>query len=212
MWRTAALIEGAWEQSEPIVIEGTPPSLVQVLGTVRTAMTDAVNLRNHLEEEESVASTGKFVGSHDAIARWSALAEAEAGEYKDDTPGGLEALEEALAYFSETPTDGRPETLAWHDHTTAIFRIPPGARHVTIDYTPGQQDENRLLRYKDRTTAEHELETILDARGYHGPRAPSSITGVPCAGRDGDSAHRLPACRDTSSHGFCAGLSGGSRR
>src|SRR5262249_51196508 len=155
MWRTAALIEGAWEQSEPIVIDGTPPSLVQVLGTVRSAMSDAVNLRNHLEEEESVAFTGKFAGSHDSIARWSALAEGEGSEYKGETPGRLEALEEAIAYFTETSTDGRPDTLAWHDHTAAIIRIPPGAGQVTIDYTPSQPDESRLKRYKDRATPDH---------------------------------------------------------
>jgi pimeloyl-ACP methyl ester carboxylesterase len=166
MWRTASLINGVWEQSEPHVIEGTPPSLAQVLAKARTA--EASNVVQHLEEEQSVALVGNFVASHDAIARWSALAEAEAAAHSADASGKVESMEEALGYFAVTNIDSRPDTLAWHDHTTAIIRIPRNAGHITIDYTPSQPDEARVKRYTDRVSPQHELETILDARGYYG--------------------------------------------
>ncbi len=175
MWNVAALRNGEWSPVEAIVIENNlPPSLADVIA--RASNIAAANrLREFLNTENSlVKQDANAVSAHDAIELWADRAVRESVEFDWASQGKLEQLEEAVALYSSIPetADDRPDTLAWHDHTTVIIPVAADARQLMLEYTSSFRDENRLDRLRYRYgSSEHRLETIFEARGYYGAQS-----------------------------------------
>jgi hypothetical protein len=134
-------------------------------------VTNAPSLLKHLEDENKAQEDASVNGRRDAIELWNKAAQEESLEYDWNNVGRIKAVEEALAFYAdakESPKE-KPDVLAWHDHTTVLIPISSDASETMAFYTPSLRDENRIERLRYRyATPEHELETILDWRGYFG--------------------------------------------
>ncbi len=175
MWNIAALTNGEWTQVDAIVIEnGRPPSFADVLNEA-SRMVNASRLLEFLNFESYLASAEtNAVSAHDGIELWAERAAMESMEFDWATPGKLEHLEEALAYYASAPkaADARPDILAWHDYSTVIIPIASDRQQLMIEYLPSPRDENRVERLTFRYgSTEHRLETIFEALGYYGTQS-----------------------------------------
>jgi hypothetical protein len=176
MWRIRSFIGSAWTDSIPVIQSETPkdPSTLTAIELARSSLPTALQpLVHHLDEEleASIRSNEGFSasGTRNAIETWSAAAVREALEYNWAGSGRIEAHEEALALYPEGSA-AVPSTLAWHDRTLVILPITSDFQEFSVEYSPSLRDENRVERLRHRyATPEHELETILDWRGYFGP-------------------------------------------
>jgi hypothetical protein len=137
MWNVAALFNGAWTQVDCVITEnGKPPSLMYVLAEAR-GIQNADRFLEFLDTENSLTlQQTNTVSAHDGIEVWAERAVRESKEFDWASPGKLEKLEEALAYYSSIP-NARPDTLAWHDYTTVIIPAGAGLQQLMIEYTPG---------------------------------------------------------------------------
>lgn len=175
MWNVAALVNGEWSQVPAIVIEnGLPPSLLDVRTQAEQMlnMPNANRLLQFLDAEGSLVTQQKnVVSANNGIELWAEAAAQDSGEFDWAGPGKLEQVEGALAYYASIPeaNTARPDTLAWHDDTTAIIPNRADRQQLMIEYLPNLRDENRVERFKFRYgSSEHRLETIFEARGYYG--------------------------------------------
>jgi hypothetical protein len=178
MWKVAILVEGTWASAIPLEINQQPPSTQAIQGLVsnQTAPEYAL-LRRYLAEESELKSiTSLMSGRRDAIELWSESVQGDAREFDWTGSHEIRGSEEGIALFSidSESKDAEPTltTLAWHDHTVVIVPIVKNAQQVTLEYTPNLRDENRIERLRYRYSSPvHQLETILDWRGYFGTQS-----------------------------------------
>jgi hypothetical protein len=175
MWTVVALTDGTWTPIAAIELPAQPPTSQSVLGLAREHLPPELQpLVRHLAQEiETTADSPSINGRRDAIELWNEIAQSEARELNWTGSGKIEALDEALALYPEGTdygdTDAIPATLAWHDRTAVIIPLTASTQQIMIEYTPSLRDENRVDRLRHRyATPDHELETILDWRGYFG--------------------------------------------
>ena len=166
MWTASALINGKWEAASLIELASEPFSSAAVRGVAQNSFPNAPLVRYLSREAE-------FGASRDAIELWSKDVQREAEEFDWDGPARLQPVEEALAlYWWDTPPSAA-SVLAWHDHTGGIITFSGVEDRITVEYVPSLRDKMRVERLRHRyATPKHELETILDWRGYLAPRAP----------------------------------------
>lgn len=171
MWKVAALIEGSWIEIDVVELERQPFSTDALRHVVLERLPDFPRLHDYLGQEIEAG------GTRDAIELWSAAAQRGALEFDWAGAGRIEAVEEALAYYSATINTGgekrrTPSTLAWHDHTAVIIRLSGNEQSIRIEYTPSLREENRVARLRHRyASSEHTLEATLDWRGYFGEKS-----------------------------------------
>ncbi len=175
MWTVAALTDGRWTPIAAIELPAQAPKSESVLGLARQHLPPELQpLIRHLGQEIETSSDSPSInGRRDAIELWNEIAQLEARELNWTGSGKIEALEEALALYPEGTeygdTDAIPATLAWHDRTALIIPLTASTQQIMIEYSPSLRDENRVERLRHRyATPDHELETILDWRGYFG--------------------------------------------
>ena len=174
MWTVASLINGTWT-AVPAFELNQAPTTEAVRGLAAEVLPEGQrHLIRHLDAEMAIIDTpGGGSGRRDAIQLWNTAAESEAREFSWAGTGKIEALEEALALYPEGTdygdTEAVPDTLAWHDETAVIISLSENAQQIFLEYTPSLRDENRVDRLRHRyATPEHQLETVLDWRGYFG--------------------------------------------
>jgi hypothetical protein len=175
MWTVASLINGTWSAVPFSELTAQPPTSKTVRGIAANTLPESQrHLLKHLDAEVEVPpELGGGDGKRDAIQFWNAAAAAEAHEFNWAGAGKIEAKEEALLLYPEGTEEGNadavPDTLAWHDDTAVIIPLTESVQQIFVEYTPRLRDENRVDRLRHRyATSDHELETILDWRGYFG--------------------------------------------
>lgn len=175
MWTAEALLNGTWVAVPFSELEAQLPTTEAIRGLAGNTLPETQrHLLKHLDAEMSfLPELSDMTGRRDAIQFWNGAAAKEAFEFNWAGTGKIEQLEEALALYPEgteyRDTNAVPDTLAWHDETAAIIPLNEGVEQIFLEYTPSLRDENRVDRLRHRyATPEHELETILDWRGYFG--------------------------------------------
>jgi hypothetical protein len=172
MWRAAAFADGNWYPLEvfELVDEAAGPfTSARARDVARGRLpTPQRHLLSYLEQEAQTPDLAR-----DAIELWAKTAQADSERFDWAGAPKLRALEEALALYAGGETaavaPGKPSALAWHDHTGILIPLGGTEERVLIEYVPTAREEQRLERLRHRYAApDHELETILDMRGYFG--------------------------------------------
>jgi hypothetical protein len=174
MWNVAAFDKGEWGRLSVFESTGVPPSTGLAIELAEELLdTDKGRALEYMRSEVApVPGLRAVVRPRAAIESWSKDAETEFLEFNVTGNRKLEALEEALAYYSAyspaMPAGSVPDALAWHDRTLVVIPIAEDSQELAIEYVPDLRDENRIVRMQRHATAEHKLETIFEWRGYFG--------------------------------------------
>ena len=165
MWRAFAFVNNTWKKVPVFGNEDAPftPRLVRELGRENLLDSHPALLRQLDHEAEN---QGRF--SREAIELWSRAAENEAREFVKQGFPKIKAIDEALGLYPST-NDSSPLTLAWHDPGLVIVPLSGDEQRVVVEYEtdPRFEKRNREIYFRYASGA-HELETILDWRGYFG--------------------------------------------
>jgi hypothetical protein len=173
MWTvTARNASGLWEKADlfEIPLDGAFRS-GDALSVAYSAQ-----LSPHLVRYLEVEANPEQALSRDAIETWAKQAQEDAEAFDWAGAPRLKAIEEAIALFSDPDSSQgsgeKPLTLAWHDYAAVLIPMRADRTELRVEYIPNLSDEHRVERLRFRhASPEHELEVILDWRGYFGSKS-----------------------------------------
>jgi pimeloyl-ACP methyl ester carboxylesterase len=172
MWNVTTFGRGGWREMSAVEITG-PPTLESVWQASRGQLSNESGLLGHLEAELVSGSIAEGGVGRQPISVLAQLAEEESREFEWSTKTKVIALDgDALGLYWSDANTASPAVIAWHEPTSIVVTLSAEDREVQIEYVPDDAADDRAARLRYRhATAAHRLETILDWRGYFGPRS-----------------------------------------